>query len=52
MIENGKGMILVQEEHILDFNKLLTEFYDTNNDEKIVKFIYDNCIVGIDKDEK
>ena len=52
MIENGKGIILVQEEYILEFNKLLTEFYDTNNDEKIIKFIYDNCIVGIEKDEK
>lgn len=49
MIENGKGIILVKEEYILGFNKLLTEFYDTNNDEEIIKFIYDNCIIGIDK---
>jgi len=52
MIENGKGIILVQEEYILEFNELLTEFYDTNNDGKIIKFIYDNCIVGIDKNEE
>ena len=52
MIENGKGIILVKEENILDFNRLLTEFYDTNNDEEIINFIYDNCIIGIDKDEK
>ena len=49
MIENGKGIILVKEEYILDFNKLLTKFYDTNNDEEIVKFIYDNCIIGLEK---
>ena len=49
MIENGKGIILVKEEYILEFNKLLTKFYDTNNDEEIVKFIYDNCIIGLEK---
>lgn len=50
MIENGKGIILIKEEYVLEFNKLLTDFYETNNDEKIVKFIYDNCIVGIDRE--
>lgn len=50
MIENGKGIILIKEEYVLEFNKLLTDFYETNNDEKIVKFIYDNCIIGIDRE--
>ena len=50
MIENGKGIILVKEEYILEFNKLLTEFYDTNNNEAIINFIYDNCIIGIDNE--
>ena len=49
MIENGNGIILVSEKNILEFNKLLTSFYDTNNDEEIIKFIYKNCIVGIDR---
>ena len=47
MINNGKGIILVQEEYILEFNKLLTEYYNTSNDEKIIEFIYNNCIVVI-----
>lgn len=47
MINNGKGIILVQEEYILEFNKLLTEYYNTSNDEKLIEFIYNNCIVGI-----
>lgn len=47
MINNGKGIILIKEDDVLEFNKLLTEYYDTNNDERIVKFIYDNAIVGI-----
>lgn len=48
MIENGKGIITVKEDNLLEFNQLLTEFYNTNNDEKIINFIYNNCIFGID----
>lgn len=48
MIENGKGIITIKEENLLEFNKLLTEYYNTNNDEKIISFIYNNCIFGID----
>ena len=47
MIENGKGIITVKEEYINEFNKLLTEFYNTGNQSKIEKFIYDNCIYGL-----
>ena len=48
MIENGKGIITIKEEFLLDFNKLLTEYYDTNNDEKLIQFIFDNCIFGLE----
>ena len=48
MIQNGKGIITVNENKLLEFNKLLTEYYNTNNDTKIINFIYNNCIVGID----
>ena len=48
MIENGCGIIIVKEEHVLEFNRLLTEFYNTNEEEKITKFIYENCIFGLE----
>ena len=48
MIENGKGIITIKEENLLEFNQPLTKFYNTNNDEKIINFIYNNCIFGID----
>lgn len=48
MIQNGKGIITIKEENLLEFNKLLTEYYDTGNDEKLIKFIYDNCIFGLE----
>lgn len=49
MIEAGKGIITVKEDNLLEFNKLLTEFYNTREEEKLIKFIYDNCIFGIEE---
>ena len=47
MIENGKGIITIKEENLLEFNQPLTKFYNTNNDAKIINFIYNNCIFRI-----
>lgn len=47
MIENGKGIIKVPDNKLEEFNILLSEFYSTNNMDKIKQFIYDNCIDDI-----
>lgn len=47
MIENGCGIIKVPDNKLTEFTVLLSEFYSTNNKEKIKKFIWDNCIDGI-----
>lgn len=47
MIQNGAGIIKISEERLKEFNILLTEFYNTNEKEKIKSFIYNNCIDGI-----
>lgn len=47
MIANGVGIIKVPDNKLEEFNKLLTEFYNTNDMTKIRKFIYENCIDGI-----
>ena len=47
MIENGCGIIKVPDNKLKDFTILLSEFYTTNNKEKIKQFIFDNCIDGI-----
>jgi hypothetical protein len=47
MIENGVGIIKVPDNKLEEFNILLTEFYNTNNSDKIEQFIFDNCIDGI-----
>ncbi len=50
MIENGCGIISINEDKINEFNKLLTDFYNTNEKQEIENFIYNNCIYGIDKE--
>ena len=47
MIKNGCGIISIPIECQLDFTKLLISFYETNNPNVILKFVYDNCISGI-----
>lgn len=47
MIENGKGIIKIPDSKLVEFNILLSDFYSTNNMEKIKQFIYEYCIDGI-----
>ena len=48
MIKNGKGILKVADKNLKEFNELLTQYYTTNDKNKIRQFIYDNCIYGID----
>lgn len=48
LIESGCGIITVKEENINEFNILLTEYYNTNIKDKLVKFLYKNCIFGLE----
>lgn len=47
MIQNGNGIIKIPDNKLQEFTILLSEFYTTNDNEKIKKFIFDNCIDGI-----
>lgn len=47
MIMNGKGIILVKDENLLEFNKLLTDYYTKGEDTKIIEFLYNKCIYGL-----
>lgn len=49
LISNGSGIITIKEENINEFNKLLTEYYNTNNKDKIINFLYNKCIYGIER---
>lgn len=48
MIENGCGIISIPINKQVEFYKLLIEYYETKNKEKIAKFIYDYAIDGLD----
>ena len=47
LVENGKGIISVPIEKDAEFGELLIQFYETNNDEKLKKWLYENCLNGI-----
>ena len=51
MIQEGNGIIKVSDEHLEEFNKLLSEFYTTNDNKKIKQFIFDYCIDGLSFEE-
>lgn len=47
MIENGVGIIKVQDNKLEEFHRLLSDSYTTNDRTKIKQFIWDECIDGI-----
>lgn len=42
------GVVNIKEQHLEHWNQLLSEFYETNCDDKIIQWTYENCIYGID----
>lgn len=48
LIENGKGILTVKDSDIGEFNNLLTNYYNTGNNNEILDFLYHNCIFGIE----
>lgn len=49
MIENGKGIITIPEEVLEEFNIRLSKYYESNEYNEIIDFLYDSCVVGIVK---
>ncbi len=53
LIKNGKGIISVAEEYKEEFGEKLISYYeDEEKIDNLKRFIYDNCLDGIRKDEK
>ena len=48
MIKNGLGILAVPVEKIGEYFTILIEFYETNDYTNIKKWIYDNCIDGVE----
>lgn len=49
LVKNGKGVLNIKENNMLEFAELLNDFFNTNRSENISKFLYDKCICGIEK---
>ena len=47
LISKGKGLIVIPVEKVEEFKKLLIDFYESNNKEKIFNFIKDNCYLSL-----
>ena len=48
MIDNGRGIITISKEKQITFFTKLMVFYEINNMKDIKKWLYENCIDGID----
>jgi len=49
LIEAGEGIFSIREKNIIEFNRLLSQFYTDGKPEIIKHWLYDNCIDGIEE---
>jgi hypothetical protein len=47
MVAGGQGVISVPEELVQDFSKLLIGFYESDEADAVSRFVYENCIDGM-----
>ena len=47
MISNGTGIISIPIEYQRDFTAFLIKFYETSKNIKIIDFIFERCIDGM-----
>lgn len=52
LISNGKGIRNIEEKDLEEYNIKLSEYYLSGNNRKMLKFLYDNAIEGIQIDKK
>lgn len=47
MMENGQDIITVAQKDIKGFYNLLVKYYETDDKSQTKRFLYDNCIAGM-----
>ena len=52
LISNGKGILNIEEKDLEEYNIKLSEYYLSGDNRKMLKFLYDNAIEGIQIDKK
>lgn len=48
LIMAGNGILTITDKHMQRFNELLLEYYNTAEGAELKRYLYDNCIDGID----
>lgn len=48
LLQNGAGMLTINDKHIEQFNTLLLDFYNSGESETLKTFLYENAIQGIE----
>ena len=52
LIADGKGILNIEEKDLEEYNIKLSEYYLSGDNRKMLKFLYDNEIEGIQIDKK
>lgn len=47
LISNGAGIIVIPEENVSEYKKLLIDFYETDSVEEIKRFLYNICLTKL-----
>lgn len=47
LISQGAGMIMIPEDVVPEYKRLLIQYYETDRSEDIKKFIYEHCLIKI-----
>lgn len=47
LISNGFGIVVVPENKVNEYKKLLIDYYESDDKDKIVKFLYEHCLTKI-----
>jgi len=50
LIQSGKGILMISDENLEEFNELLTSYYTTSFSDDLEKFLYEKCIYGIERE--
>lgn len=48
LLESGSGMLTITDRHMERFNSLLLDYYNTGDAGELKRFLYENCIQGIE----
>ena len=51
LIQNGCGIVAIQEKDLSEFGRLLINYYETNDVSEVKEFVYQNELSGFDSEE-